>query len=88
MTFRTNGKRSAFTLIESLVVMLTIILLATVVIPGLMGKGGREPEMPKLPKVEQAPVPVEESPPIPSPAVLPVPKPVEELPTSPVAAGD
>jgi hypothetical protein len=50
-------KPRGFTLVESLVVMFTTILLASILIPGLMGRGGREPELPTPePATERTPV--------------------------------
>ena len=44
----TSRRQHGFTLVESLVVMFTIILLASIIIPGLMGRGSREPELPPV----------------------------------------
>ncbi len=46
MSPRTHRKQHGFTLVESLVVMLTIILLVWIIIPGLLGRGKRAPEIP------------------------------------------
>ena len=54
MSPQTHRKQLAFTLVESLAVMFTIILLASILIPGLMGRGMRAPEIPiKLPTEEE-----------------------------------
>lgn len=42
-----RSSRLGFTIIESVVVLLVIILLASIVIPGLLGRTGEEPQLPR-----------------------------------------